>query len=257
MTSSDEQSLDPVQGIQEREYEFPYHYIPRRDGRGASTCVRWTWGLDYLVGLDMAMHYVAAAAPTSLIDIGCGDGRFLREVRQHAAIADLLGVDYSARAIALAQALNPELRYRQLDVTAEDLPATYDAATMIEVVEHIPPATMGQFLAGARRCLRPGGTLIVTVPHANLPVSKKHYQHFTSPSLRGTLEPHFAVEKIVPFGRMSTMLRLTAHAIGLAGGRVVVDHYRLGGLVYRRFLRDCIAGQPESGCTRLLAVARA
>jgi SAM-dependent methyltransferase len=256
MSPESEQSFDSIQVVQEQEYEFPYHYIPRRDNRGASTCIRWHWGLEYLVGLDVAMHHLIACNPASLLDIGCGDGRFLRDVRQRTQIGELLGVDYSARAIALARALNPSLRYEQFDVTAASLPTQYDAAALIEVVEHIPPASMNEFLAGARRCIRSGGTLVVTVPHSNMPVAKKHYQHFTSETLRSTLERHFRVERIVPFGHMPGILRVAANLAGLSGGRVVVDSPRLGGWVYERFLRSCLAGQPESICARLLAVAR-
>ena len=47
----------------------------------------------------------------SLVDIWCGDGRFLREVSQVYLGKSLLGVDYSHRAISLAQAMNPALEY--------------------------------------------------------------------------------------------------------------------------------------------------
>jgi len=249
--------LDAVQEIQDEQYAFPYHYIPIRSDRGASTCMRWTWGLEYLVGLDMVLHHLEQSRPGSLLDIGCGDGRFLREVRARTPNMDMMGVDYSSRAIGLAGAMNPDIAYEQADITTDNRPAQYDAATLIEVVEHIPPTALPTFIAGARRWVRDGGILIVTVPHVNYPLIDKHYQYFTSSSLREVIEPHFKVEKIVPFGRMAPMVRAAALALGIGGGRIVIDNLRLNGWVYRQYLKGCIAGQQESACTRLLAVARA
>jgi 2-polyprenyl-3-methyl-5-hydroxy-6-metoxy-1,4-benzoquinol methylase len=248
--------MDAVQVVQEDEYEFPYHYIPSRTRQGISTFVRWNWGLDYLVGLDMALHHLQEARPDSLVDIGCGDGRFVREVASRTPIRTILGVDYSDKAIALARALNPSASFQAIDVTRDELPQRFDAATLVEVVEHIPPSALGAFLQGVRRCLGDKGTLIVTVPHVNAPLAPKHYQHFTGPALEQALSETFRVERIVPFGAKPLLTRALARVLGLTGGPITVNSQRLAGIAYSRYLGSCLRGQDESRSTRLLAVAR-
>lgn len=50
----------------------------------------------------------------------------------------------------------------------QDLPAgqTFDAITMLAVLEHFPDAGHAELAAGCARFLRPGGKLIITVPSA-------------------------------------------------------------------------------------------
>ena len=62
--------------IQEREYAFPYHYIPSALNEGFSQTRHFSWGFRYLGGLSVVAEEVARLEPTSLIDIGCGDGTF-------------------------------------------------------------------------------------------------------------------------------------------------------------------------------------
>jgi ubiquinone/menaquinone biosynthesis C-methylase UbiE len=45
----------------------------------------------------------------SLLDVGCGDGRFLRETDQRYGNKKILGIDYSETAISLAKRMNPHL----------------------------------------------------------------------------------------------------------------------------------------------------
>ena len=47
--------LHKQQRIQENEYEFPYHYVPRWDGSAFSTTRHWSWGHRYLGGLQVVM----------------------------------------------------------------------------------------------------------------------------------------------------------------------------------------------------------
>jgi trans-aconitate methyltransferase len=55
----------------------------------------------------------------SKVDIGCGDGRLARGMQKMFPHKDIECIDHSARAIALAHAMNPDLadlRYEQADV---------------------------------------------------------------------------------------------------------------------------------------------
>jgi SAM-dependent methyltransferase len=81
----------------------------------------------------------------------------------------LTGVDVSREAVAKARIQLPDA---ELEIAgAESLPfpdATFDCVTCIEVLEHIPSNLRSAALVEIGRVLRPGGKLVLRVPHAGL-----------------------------------------------------------------------------------------
>ncbi len=253
---SEAPALDDTQQVQERQYAFPYHYIPEMDG-GFRPVRYWSWGFRYLGGIAMALEAVERAPFSSLLDVGCGDGRFLREIRRRHDNADLLGVDYSPRAIALARAFNPDIAYRAADITAAPLTQCYDVITLIEVLEHIPPEEVPSFLAAITRNLSDGGRFIMTVPHANKAVSAKHYQHFTTGTLHETLRPHFRQVDIVPFDDIrSVPLKILFRLLGGGGGTYVITRRGLTDGFFRLYRQRYLRLNDERRAGRLLAICR-
>lgn len=102
--------------IQENQYEYPYHYIPSLKNGNFSHVQYWSWGLHYLGGLHIVLKQLENLSFNSLLDIGCGDGRFLRAAAEFYPNVKLLGVDRSERAICLAKAMNPEINYETFDI---------------------------------------------------------------------------------------------------------------------------------------------
>ena len=95
-----------------------------------------------------------------LLEIGCGQGRFLELASQH---FEAWGVDASAYAVSrVPESLQPKVRVG--DVEAMDLGRScYDAVAAFNVLEHLHrPQSV---LARVRRALRPGGLLIGSVPN--------------------------------------------------------------------------------------------
>jgi 2-polyprenyl-3-methyl-5-hydroxy-6-metoxy-1,4-benzoquinol methylase len=107
------------------------------------------------------------------------------------------GIDYSARAIQLATALNPGLDFRCVDILRREVDEWFDVITLIEVFEHIPPDMTQAFVGALRTLVNDKGTLLVTVPHCNVRVSKKHFQHFSAKSLEAHFKAHFDLEEVV------------------------------------------------------------
>jgi len=240
---------------QESQYAFPYHYIPSFENGHFCQHLYWSWGFRYLGGTELVLSILAEEPFESLADIGCGDGRFLREVSIRFPGKTLVGIDYSARAINLARAMNPDLNYECLDICSERaVNQNFDVVTLVEVLEHIPVESVNDFVYSLASCQKPGSRLILTVPHKNKPVQVKHYQHFDSATLRKVVEPYYEVEHIVFFDKMTHIFsRLISGLLGnsffILNNRVLLDALFN---IYRRYFLVC----NEARCGRMCLVGR-
>ena len=96
------------------------------------------------------------------LDIGCGDGRTYGNWIQ-TRVGQYVGVDVSENAVNMAKSLGLDAR-RIGD--ASDLPfnnAEFDLAICMEVLEHLFDPLLA--VKEAKRVLKPGGVLVVTVPN--------------------------------------------------------------------------------------------
>jgi SAM-dependent methyltransferase len=103
----------------------------------------------------------------SLLDVGCNVGAWLADCAQAHPEARLAGVEINAAALDVARHNVPHVDLRHCG--AEDLPfpdASFQYVTCLEVLEHLPADLRAEALREFRRILRPGGRLILTVPHA-------------------------------------------------------------------------------------------
>jgi len=248
--------FDDKQQAQEAEYGYPYHYIPTwKDGR-FSQVLYWPWGFRYLGGMRVVFDRLDMFSFDSLIDIGCGDGRFLREAATCYPEARLLGVDYSEQAVQLARVMNPGLSYGAIDIAAESLADHFDVATLIEVLEHVPPAQIDAFLEAIADTLNDNGRLILTVPHVNSPVLEKHYQHFTSNHLHKLLVPHFRDIVFVPFDPQSKVMAILYRLIGGGGSYFILTSPRLLARFYQLYINRYLYTDDEQKCGRIAAVCQ-
>jgi SAM-dependent methyltransferase len=249
-----ESMLYVEQLIQEDYYEFPYHYIPDYGEEGFSQTRYWNWGFRYLAGIRVVQEQLEKISYTSLLDLGCGDGRFLQEMANLEPGIRLMGVDYSARAVALAQAFNPAVEFRAKNILYASLGERFDVITLIEVLEHFPPDDVENCLRVVVDHLARYGTFIMTVPHINVPVQEKHFQHFSSESLRDLLAPYFDDIRFIPFDGRSRFLRILFRLMGGQGKHYVVTNRRINRWFFDWYIRHCLyAG--EDRCTRIMAVA--
>lgn len=190
-------TLSERQRVQEDEYELPYHYLAVSD-RLLSLPEKIITTPVYLNYLKAVIGELRPFRGQRILDAGCGDGRFLYELRMETDNAILHGIDYSARAISFAQIFNPGVALSVADLT-KDLPfddGYFDQAVLIETIEHIPPEFLPHALTEIARVLKAGGRVVITVPHVNRKLGEKHYQHFDSESLKRAIEPHFSVQEL-------------------------------------------------------------
>jgi SAM-dependent methyltransferase len=100
--------------------------------------------------------------PGRLLDIGCGDGRFVHHMARHGW--DAIGLDFSPSALAYARRKSNGARFAQ--GTLDDFacaPGRLDLVTLWQVLEHI-----GEPRPLLRRChalLRSGGVFVAAVPN--------------------------------------------------------------------------------------------
>jgi len=97
-----------------------------------------------------------------VLDLGCGAGRFIAALRE--AGADTVGVELAQAALERARRNVPgaDLRLVAPDGSLPLPHGEFDVVWCSEVLEHVPDTVA--FLTEARRVLKRGGRLLVTVP---------------------------------------------------------------------------------------------
>ncbi|MGW4637347.1 3' terminal RNA ribose 2'-O-methyltransferase Hen1 [Sphaerisporangium sp. NPDC004334] len=129
-----------------------------------------------LVRRDAVVQALADAGARSVIDLGCGSGQLLAELLAKPEITRVTGVDVSARALALAARRlrldrMPETRRGRLELFQGALTYTdarfagYDAAVLMEVVEHVDPPRLPALERVVFGEARPG-VVVVTTPNS-------------------------------------------------------------------------------------------
>ncbi|HUQ80245.1 MAG TPA: 3' terminal RNA ribose 2'-O-methyltransferase Hen1 [Gemmatimonadaceae bacterium] len=111
-----------------------------------------------------------------VVDLGCGEGRLLRLLIDDRQFEEIVGMDVSYRALEIAsnrlrldrmperqrervRLLHGSLMYRDSRLTG------YDAASVVEVIEHLDPPRLAAFERVLFEFARPA-TIVVTTPNA-------------------------------------------------------------------------------------------
>lgn len=130
-----------------------------------------------------------------VLDMGCGEGQLVRALLKEKSFEEIVGIDVSHRALEIA---SDRLRLEQMpdkqrervklmqgSLTYRDKRlAGYDAAAVVEVIEHLDPPRLASFERALFEFARPG-RVIVTTPNAeynvkfeNLPAGRfRHKDH--------------------------------------------------------------------------------
>jgi 2-polyprenyl-6-hydroxyphenyl methylase/3-demethylubiquinone-9 3-methyltransferase len=112
----------------------------------------------------------ARIAGKRVVDIGCGGGILSDSMARRGA--DVLGIDLAGKALKVAQlhaleAATPSVEYREIaaEALAEEMPASFDVVTCMEMLEHVPePASVVRACA---TLVKPGGWLFFSTINRN------------------------------------------------------------------------------------------
>ncbi|MGR8936087.1 MAG: 3' terminal RNA ribose 2'-O-methyltransferase Hen1 [Gammaproteobacteria bacterium] len=125
--------------------------------------------------LQAVLHELQAAGVQSVVDLGCGDGKLLSRLQRARWLTRLAGLDVSLRALDIAaerlklDRLPPRQRERislwhgGLTYRDERLNG-FDAATVVEVIEHLDSSRLAAFEQVLFACARPR-LILVTTPN--------------------------------------------------------------------------------------------
>jgi 3' terminal RNA ribose 2'-O-methyltransferase Hen1 len=128
---------------------------------------------------EQRLGSVLAALRTSgakrLLDLGCGEGKLIRELLKERQFEEIVGLDVSIRSLEMAQRrlkldrlpptqakrvklLHGSLMYRDKRLES------FDAAAVVEVIEHLDPPRLSAFERVLFEFARPG-TVVLTTPN--------------------------------------------------------------------------------------------
>jgi 2-polyprenyl-3-methyl-5-hydroxy-6-metoxy-1,4-benzoquinol methylase len=96
-----------------------------------------------------------------VLDLGCGDGAFLRRVRGVAQ--QVAGYDFNPDAVQELARAGIDGFHGSLDDVTDRVTEQFSVVTAFHVVEHLPDAR--GFVSAGLRALRPGGTFVISVPN--------------------------------------------------------------------------------------------
>jgi len=106
-------------------------------------------------------RFVDQSRQVDVLEIGCGTGNVLRELR-HIPNLRLTGSEVYLQGLRYARAGMSDLTFIQLDATHMPFDHAFDVIGAFDVLEHIDADV--EVMRGVHRSLRPGGLFILTVP---------------------------------------------------------------------------------------------
>lgn len=141
----------------------------------------------------------------TVLDIACGTGYGIAILKKEAAYVVGVDIDLGAAVNARAEC---DARAAVLLGNGLGLPfadSAFDLITSFETLEHLRERP--KFLSELHRVLRSDGLLLLSTPNANysqpvdgVPANPYHIHEYTPDELRGEIEAHFTIEKLLGQG---------------------------------------------------------
>jgi SAM-dependent methyltransferase len=160
----------------------------------------WFQERNALIAWALDRYFPHAA---SLLEIGCGTGFVMQGLRASRPGLELAGAELYPEGLHVARERVPEAEFLQLDATRMPYEDHWDAVGAFDVLEHIEDDEA--VLAGMKQGVKPGGGILITVPHHPSLWSKAddyahHVRRYTRAELVGKVErAGFRIDRVTPF----------------------------------------------------------
>ncbi|RUL87732.1 class I SAM-dependent methyltransferase [Tautonia sociabilis] len=108
---------------------------------------------------------------TPILDIGCGSGQFLYFLRS-LGFTDTVGIDLDSRQVEIGRSLGLDCRNVPAGDFLEAMGSqgkSFGLIALLDIIEHFTRAELFPFLEAVVSRLRPGGSLLMSVPNAESP----------------------------------------------------------------------------------------
>ena len=130
--------------------------------------------------LGSVLAALRSSGARRVIDLGCGEGKLLQVLLKERQFEEIVGMDVSYRALEIAKdRLNldrlPEMQRQRIKLMHGSLMyrdkrlAGFDAAAVVEVIEHLDPPRLAAFERVVFECARPA-TVVITTPNVEFNV---------------------------------------------------------------------------------------
>ncbi|HET9318874.1 MAG TPA: 3' terminal RNA ribose 2'-O-methyltransferase Hen1 [Bryobacteraceae bacterium] len=145
--------------------------------------------------IGAVLSALRAVGAKTVVDLGCGEGKLLKPLLQDKAFERLVGMDVSWRSLETAHRRlyidqMPDAQRKRIELIHGSLMYRdkrlegFDAATVIEVIEHLDPPRLAAFERVLFECTQPKAAIITTpnseynVKFATLPTGQfRHKDH--------------------------------------------------------------------------------
>jgi 3' terminal RNA ribose 2'-O-methyltransferase Hen1 len=125
--------------------------------------------------LDLVHDVLKGSGAVRVLDLGCGEGKLLRRLLNERQFTEITGVDVSHRSLSIAAERlhldripeNQRQRIRLIQgslIYRDNRLAGYDAAAVVEVIEHLEPFRLEAFERALFEFSRPQ-TIVITTPN--------------------------------------------------------------------------------------------
>lgn len=142
--------------------------------------------------LDTVVQHLLESNACQVLDLGCGGGELLQRLVHQGQFERIVGIDIDEVSLGLARRVlgldllddsgRIQVRYGSFEEANSQL-AGFDAATLVETIEHIDPGRLSRVETAVFGGMRPGVVLVTTpnveynVLHGMPPGEKRHPDH--------------------------------------------------------------------------------
>jgi len=202
-------------------YRFYYPFDLVGDGKFYSDLqnIKRESGVDYYRdwSYDNEFAYSLTRDNDTVLEIGCGTGKFLERLQEEKV--SVTGLELNEQAVTIAKEKGLNVRHELIEDFAINNAGRFTHVCAFQVLEHI--ADINSFISASLKCLKKGGKLIFGVPN-----NEPYFQRFNKYETFNLPPHHMGLWNLEAFNNLTRYfpLKLDAHVYDVKG-RFLADAY--------------------------------